>query len=181
MTHKKQANFGAGGGLNEKIFHGKRNSDFVLISENDVEFPCHKGFLNVHSSFFERMFETDCKETQSGKAKLNLSEEGLKAFLDFVYCFKSDFPKEHPRIAVELLEFAHEKQISGLEEAMKELIVGQPHDWMDLIDGVQLFLLSVKLDFEQGYDDVKKAAVKAIKAKRDQLKDSGSLQGAFDV
>ncbi|ODM89481.1 hypothetical protein Ocin01_17201, partial [Orchesella cincta] len=52
------------------------------------------------------------RETRSGKAKMNLSEEGLKAFLDFVYCFKLDFPKEHPRIAVELLEFAHEKQVS---------------------------------------------------------------------
>ncbi|ODM93015.1 hypothetical protein Ocin01_13659 [Orchesella cincta] len=40
-----------------------------------------KDFLMPTPVFFERMFETDCKETQSGKAKLNLSEEGLKAFL----------------------------------------------------------------------------------------------------
>ncbi|ODM93021.1 Kelch repeat and BTB domain-containing protein 3 [Orchesella cincta] len=125
--------------------------------------------------FFQRMFETDCKETKSGKAKLNLSQEGLKAFLEFVYCLRIDTAKEDPKIALELLEFAHEKQISELEEGIKSIVVEKPDDWLSLNEGLQLFLFSLKLE-SQGYSDLKKKAVKAIKSKRLELKQSSVFQ-----
>ncbi|ODM87344.1 hypothetical protein Ocin01_19338 [Orchesella cincta] len=99
--------------------------------QNDVEFPCHKCFL-------------------SG---------GLKAFLELCIVYGST-QQGRSKIALELLEFAHEKQISDSKEDQVDRCE-KPDDWLSLNEGLQLFLFSMKLE-SQGYSDLKKKAVKAI-------------------
>ncbi|ODM93776.1 hypothetical protein Ocin01_12906 [Orchesella cincta] len=89
--------------------------------------------------------------------RLNLSEEGLKALLDFVYCLKLDIPREKPSVALELLDIGIKKQMPMLTKAINSLLVEQPDDWFGFDAALQLFLHSTKM---QGYDELKKKAVR---------------------
>ncbi|ODM87000.1 hypothetical protein Ocin01_19682 [Orchesella cincta] len=89
--------------LNESILKRQATSDFVLVAENGVAMTCHRNFLEAHCPSFEIAFGNQSTPIQH---RLNLSEEGLKALLDFVYCLKLDIPREKPSVALELLDIA---------------------------------------------------------------------------
>jgi len=114
----------------------------------------------ARSPAFQRMFENDWKETTESKSKISLSEKGLNAFLEYVYSSKIDSAKENPSIAVELLEISHEKEISTLEQEMKNLILGKPDDWLSFDQALQLLVRSIRV---KSYECLKKKATATMK------------------
>ncbi|ODM88495.1 hypothetical protein Ocin01_18187 [Orchesella cincta] len=152
--------------LNESIFKSKATSDFALVAENGVAMTCHRNFLEAHCPSFEIAFGNQSTPIQH---RLNLSEEGLKALLEFVYCLKLDIPREKPSVALELLDIGVKKQMPMLTKAINSLLVEQPDDWFGFDAALQLFLHSIKL---QGYDELKKKAVRSMKLKGDEMESS---------
>ncbi|CAL8108177.1 unnamed protein product [Orchesella dallaii] len=142
-------------------------SDFTLISENDENFHCHKLFLGGHSPVFAAMFETECKETREKSCKMQLSSEGVKALLKFIYYSNIDDALGNSSVALELLATGHQYCIAALENSMKGVLLGKPVDWFDKEVALLLFIRARKLDND--YVELKKKAVQIIKAKGTEL------------
>jgi len=106
------------------------------------------------------MLEQDWKETRESKSKINLSDEGVEAFLEFLNGSKTNVPQENPGVFVELLEISHEMEIPTLEKAMKKIMLGKPDDWLDFDQALRLLILSTKVD---DYEDVKRKALNSMK------------------
>ncbi|ODM96371.1 BTB and MATH domain-containing protein 42 [Orchesella cincta] len=162
--------------MNRKFLEEGMQSDFVLVSENDVHIRCHKLFLAGHSPVFFRMFQTDCKEFKEGACTMRKSEEGVRAFLRFIYYASIEDPLESPTVALELLELGHEYDIPTLENAMKEMFLKKPDTWFSVDVAVLLFHRSLKVN---GYEDLKRKVVQVIKAKPEGLNDSAVCDDLF--
>jgi len=106
------------------------------------------------------MFRTNFKELKAKRCELDLTENSLKAFADFVYCFKLDSPSENFGIALELLKLSHEIEAPALEQALKELIIQKPVEWFSIDGALQLFLLTKSL---QDCDALKEKAIGIMK------------------
>ncbi|CAL8108262.1 unnamed protein product [Orchesella dallaii] len=157
--------------MNRKLFEDKIQCDFAIIAENGTSIPCHKSFLAMNSKVFERMLETDCKETRENAYKLRMSEGGVYAFLKFLYYFNLEDPTNKSSIALELLKVAHEYDIQALEKVMKRMFLfADPSNlWLDVDVMLLLFQYSMKVD---DFGDLKKKAVLVLKLKEPQLRES---------
>ncbi|ODM88221.1 hypothetical protein Ocin01_18462 [Orchesella cincta] len=129
----------------------RKKSNLILFSSLKTE---------AHCPAFENMFKTNTNLVQQSRHQLSLSEEGLKALLDFVYCLKLDIPKEKPGVALALLEIGIKMQMPMLTKAMNNLLVEQPDDWLKFDAALQLLLHSTKM---RGYEELKNKAIRAMK------------------
>lgn len=61
-------------------------SDFIIESEDGVEFPVHRSVLSLHSEVFKAMLKEDMAESKTGHVKLvDVATEDLKIMLEFIY------------------------------------------------------------------------------------------------
>jgi len=135
--------------------------DFELVAENGVRYPCHRVFLAGNSSVLARMFQTEWKETQEKVCYMNLSANGVMALLRFVYHANFNQALRSSRIAVELLEIAHQFEILLLFKAMRVLLVKQPGAWFSIDVAQKLLSFTERAE---GYRDLKWKAEKVIKS-----------------
>ncbi|ODM90035.1 Speckle-type POZ protein B [Orchesella cincta] len=105
---------------NKKLLEEQRFTDFALVAENGQKLPCLRAFLATASPVFDRMLQSECKETKEGACKLDISAEGVKANYLILLL---DVPSETPSVALELLKSGEKYDIFGLEAAMKTIFL----------------------------------------------------------
>lgn len=97
----------------EKLFKNEKYSDFTLVTADDQEIPVHKSVLSTRSTVFETMMETNMRENNEKRAKIeDISAPAVTEFLRFIYCGKVEAVDEH---AVELLYAATKYDIQDLK------------------------------------------------------------------
>ncbi|ODM86816.1 Protein maternal effect lethal 26 [Orchesella cincta] len=154
---------------NKKLLEEQRFTDFALVAENGQKLPCLRAFLATASPVFDRMLQSECTETKEGACKLDISIEGVKALLNYIYCKNTDVPSETPSVALELLKSGEKYDIFGLEAAMKTIFLSKPVEWLSVDVALLLFVHSDKLE---GYEEFRKKAVQAMKTKKNDLEGS---------
>lgn len=101
----------------------------------------------AHSAVFIPMLQGQFEEGRSREIKMDdMSDRGVRAFLNFLYCRDMVVPYENSKIAVELLLASHKYQITTLENAMKALVTVKPWDWFDIPSAIQLYFFAKKVD-----------------------------------
>jgi len=101
-------------------------------------------------------------ETNADNAlKVEMSEEGVSAFLKYIYYSNLDDALKNGSIALELLKAGQKYDMALLEEAVKRIFKGKPVGWFDVELAIHLFLWSRQMD---DYEDVKIKAVQVLKA-----------------
>jgi len=101
-------------------------------------------------------------ETNTDNAlKMEMSEEGLAAFLKYIYYLDLDDALKNGSVALELLKTGHKYDMAALEKATQQIFKGKGVDWFDVDVAMHLFLWSRKMDGD--YEDVKMKAVQVIK------------------
>ncbi|CAL8120668.1 unnamed protein product [Orchesella dallaii] len=156
--------------LKNIILKNKISSDLFLVANNGVETPSHKIILAAQSPVLQRLFQKDTKIT---RLHLNLSEEGMKTFLDFLYCSKFNTQTINSLVAAELLRISHENRIVTLEKTVKDLVMDKPDDWLDFEASLQLYLYFNKL---YGYEDLMIKTMAAITMKQDEVDKSDAFK-----
>ncbi|CAL8108337.1 unnamed protein product [Orchesella dallaii] len=153
--------------VGRKFLEENLHSDFTIIAQNRTRIPTHKLVLAAHSPVFQRMLESDCQETMENIIELDNSKEGVMAFLKFLYYSDIEDPIGNERVALELLELGHKYEISSLENVMKALFLSVDCYSVDV--AVTLFHRSGMV---AGYEDLKAKAVRSIKLRKNDLKES---------
>ncbi|ODM88862.1 hypothetical protein Ocin01_17820 [Orchesella cincta] len=148
--------------LGQRILENKVESDFSIIADDGTRLECNKRALAA-------MLQMDCKESREKVIKLNMSAKGVEALLKFIYYSNLDDPMKTSNIAFELLEIGHQYEILGLENAMRNILLGQKCEWFEIDAVVLLYLWTLKVD---GNEDLKWKALLAFKLKPDELKSS---------
>ncbi|CAL8092027.1 unnamed protein product [Orchesella dallaii] len=143
--------------------------DFELISKNGSRIPCHKAFIAWNSPVLSVMLQTDCKESKENAYELGLSEDGVKAFLEFIYYGNMDRPNERPTIALELFEAAHKYNVQAMEKAIKNMLLRKQTTWFPIDVALQLFVLTNQTN---SYPDLKWRVLQVIKGKPVEMKES---------
>ncbi|CAL8101262.1 unnamed protein product [Orchesella dallaii] len=155
------------------VYEAKALCDFNIIADTGKYIPCHKVFLSANSPAFARILLTECKETTENTYKLDLSERGADALLKYIYYRNLDDPLESCNIAFELMDIAHQYEIVGLENTIKDIFMGKSYLWYTIDVAVDLYLYTLKM---QGYDQLKDELLKVIKMKFKQLEGSKVFQ-----
>ncbi|ODM89636.1 BTB/POZ domain-containing protein 8 [Orchesella cincta] len=155
--------------LGQRILENKVESDFSIIADDGTRLECNKVFLAASSEALAAMLQMDCKESREKVIKLNMSAKGVEALLKFIYYSNLDDPMKSSSIAFELLEIGHQYEILGLENAMRNILLGQKCEWFEIDAVVLLYLWTLKVD---GNEDLKWKALLAFKLKPDELNSS---------
>eukprot|EP00413_Alexandrium_margalefii_P027188 CAMPEP_0204575616 /NCGR_PEP_ID=MMETSP0661-20131031/41301_1 /ASSEMBLY_ACC=CAM_ASM_000606 /TAXON_ID=109239 /ORGANISM="Alexandrium margalefi, Strain AMGDE01CS-322" /LENGTH=350 /DNA_ID=CAMNT_0051584281 /DNA_START=56 /DNA_END=1108 /DNA_ORIENTATION=+ len=104
----------------ENMWVHRKFTDVVLQAEGGEEFPCHRSVLAGSSKVFDRMFETDCKETQEGQVLLSGSSgDVVHAMLVHIYI-------GHLQAGVDLialLDLAHMHELISLKQQCAKKLV----------------------------------------------------------
>lgn len=90
----------------------------------------------------------------------DVSEEGVNAFLDYLYLCDITAPNQDSNIAFELFQLGHKYGIQKLEDEMKDILLWKPDEWFDLDMIIQLYLFARNVD---SATELKLKAVKLIK------------------
>ncbi len=76
----------------------------------------------------------------------DMSENGVNAFLAYLYYWNLDVPLADPKVALELLRVSHKYDITSLEKAARHILIGKPVEWFDVSTVIQLFFFSKNLE-----------------------------------
>ncbi|ODM93552.1 BTB/POZ domain-containing protein [Orchesella cincta] len=151
----------------KKSLEEELHTDFTIVAENGTKIRAHKMMLAAQSPVFERMLQTDCVESKENECKVKNSEQGVRAFLKYLYYANIDDPLANVNVALELLELGHKYEVLTLENVIKAMFLSVECFSFDV--GLALFHRSRLV---HGYEDLKAKAVQSIKMRKDQLKDS---------
>ncbi len=146
----------------ETLYNNKDISDFTLITADDEEIPVHKIILATRSEVFGRMMESQLKEGEAKKAKIDdISSTALKEFLRYLYCGRIN---NIDSIAAELIYAAEKYDLKDLKplcvlSLMKTISVEGAVDTLILSDlHNELSLKQFALEYiVWKYDEVKKS------------------------
>ncbi|CAL8124710.1 unnamed protein product [Orchesella dallaii] len=154
-----------------KLLEEQIQSDMQLVAKNGTElFPCHKAFLAGHSSWFDLSFRM---EPEKEVWEVNMTEEGLSAFLKYVYYADTEVPKKNLKIAMELLKIGKEYQIALLEKEMKTLLLEVETSAMGVEIALELFCFTRK---EKGWEELKAKAINLLNWNSTKVSKSYTLQ-----
>ncbi|CAL8119631.1 unnamed protein product [Orchesella dallaii] len=156
--------------LKNIILKNKISRDFVLVSNNGAESPSHKIILAAQSPVLKRLFQ---KDTKINRCHLNLSGEGMKILLDFLYFLKFNKQTINSLVAAELLRISHGYQLLTLEKKVKDLVMDKPDDWLDFEASLQLYLYFNEL---YCYEDLMIKTMAAITMKQDEVDKSDAFK-----
>lgn len=149
----------------KKMLEKEVGSDMVIIPGTGNPVKAHKCQLMVRSPVFQAMFETNMQEASTTTVEVSeMSEEGVRALLAFLYHSDQSAPDEKCAVALELLCAGQKYTIPVLEAAIRDLILGKEDNWMDAEVAVQVFLFARNMPEEVDGNELKKKAAKALKA-----------------
>ena len=135
-------------------------TDFTFLFDGK-EVPCHKHVLAAASPVLEAMVENQHREAIENKAKIQISEEVGRAFVQFIYTGKLEDQKlnEHPLAFLALSEKYDLQVLKDMAEAelMKQL---------DMENMVEMIFIG---DLYRA-DDILEAALKLTKANMDWVR-----------
>src|SRR6266496_6201904 len=115
----------------QKIF-----TDVILVSNDNLEFPCHKNIMAAYSDYFKTMFLNGMKESKQDKIKINYSSEALKIILDFIYAqekIKLNISSVPLNIYKECLDFANYVMDNKLKALIQKLKIDNLFDVDDSV------------------------------------------------
>lgn len=135
---------------NRWLLHVEHNTDVVIVAGNGSRVKCHKLHLSLHSPVFREMLQSNMNETQTQTLVLDdMSEEGIKAFLCYLYYRDMSRGERSPEMALQLLIAAHIYQVPVLEASMRDLFTSKIYSetwWADnCFAAVKLFIFARNL------------------------------------
>lgn len=131
----------------ENLYQSKENSDFMLVSSDEKEFPVHRAILAIRSKAFAAIFRLHTNEVREGKHTMpDIDGETLEVLMEHIYCGHSS--KVDPcaegvlaaaeKFGLEDLKLAGEKALKGKlnpENVGKMLILADKYSAADLKSG----------------------------------------------
>ncbi|CAL8108331.1 unnamed protein product [Orchesella dallaii] len=163
--------------IGKAILEGELHTDFLLVAGDGGKIPCHKVFLSNGSPVFCRMLQSDMKESTENECKLeDMSKEGVKALLKYIYYGGVEDALQDPKIALELWEAGCKYFIPGLENDMKRIFIGKPEEWFTIDAALLLFLWSSKMD---NCEYLTSKTVKIINGRWNEAKETSVFQERF--
>jgi len=107
------------------------------------------------------MLESDFQESKSNRIEMpDVSEECVKAMLEFIYSMKLTEPFNCSMVAVELFHMAHKYDICLLEEKLAEMLPQRATKWYNVNAAVDLFRFVRNVD---KYGSLKKKMIQVLK------------------
>ncbi|CAG7718009.1 unnamed protein product [Allacma fusca] len=113
------------------------NADVVFILNSSTAgpgldcdvIPAHKAILMANSPVFEKMFETQMQERETGLIQLepDVSSAAFQAFLDYLYDVTPTYFVENIPVNLQVLKLAHKYQVQPLIELCAMNVVGNPN------------------------------------------------------
>lgn len=96
------------------------------------------------------MLDSDLQESKTNQIEMvDMSEQGVQAFLEYLYKSEKSLAEQNPQVALELLEAAHKYDIPHLEGNMKHLFLEKSNDWFNVDVALHLFLFARNIcDYE---------------------------------
>lgn len=102
------------------------------------------------------------RETHDNRILMeDVSEEGVKALLAYLYYRDLEMPLMSSVLAVELLELSHRYLIGGLENAVKGILLEKDVKWFEGKAAMRLFYFAGKLD---NHKDLRRKAVEVLQS-----------------
>ncbi|CAL8133591.1 unnamed protein product [Orchesella dallaii] len=166
--------------INRKILNELQNTvetDLVIVSGNGKAFNCHRSFLSAHSPVFDAMLKSNFVENKENRIELlDLSENSMKAFLAYIYCWDIEEATNNSAIAFDLLKTAHKYEITGLESSMLNVITSKPTKWINVDVAMDLFFFSRCL---KTWENITSKAIRAMNIQNKKLEQSAYFQQLF--
>ncbi|CAL8108334.1 unnamed protein product [Orchesella dallaii] len=163
--------------IEKVILEEEMHTDFSLVAANGDKIPCNKVYLASRSPVFRQMLKSGMKESTANECKLeNMSKEGVKALLKYIYYFSVEDALQAPKIALELMEAGHMYDILNLANTMKQIFIGKPQEWFTIDTALLLFLWSIKVD---DFEDATNKAVVVINRKWNDVSKSSMYKEQF--
>ncbi|CAL8085337.1 unnamed protein product [Orchesella dallaii] len=160
------------------IFQNSIHSDVSIVAANRTIIPSHKCFLATHSSVLKAMLENNFQESKSNEIIMDdVSEEGVKALLEYIYTWEITEAVRSSKVAVELFQVAHKYDIKQLEEKLARMILQRGNKWFQVDATIDLFRFARKIEANSG--DLKDKAVQALRTKREELMKSNGFKKLF--
>ncbi|ODM90017.1 BTB/POZ domain-containing protein [Orchesella cincta] len=156
--------------LTEKIF-----TDFAIVPKRGNPVECHRVFIASVCPAFKRIVS---ENGRSNSCKLEISEEGVHALLQYIYYSGLDDALKSSEIALELLETGHKYDIPGLENTMKR-IFKKPKEWCSVDVAIHLSVWAHLREADGSYKDVMKKVAQVLKAKQEDFKRSALFTELF--
>ncbi|CAL8138808.1 unnamed protein product [Orchesella dallaii] len=162
--------------LVRKLLEEQVPRDVRLVAQNGEMFPCHKAILAGHCEWFHHLFQ---KRPEKNIWKFDMTEEGLSAFLKYVYYADTEEPKKNLKIGMELLKIGHKYEITLLEKLMMDLILEVPTSEFTWEIALELFCFTRN---ENGLTALRKKAIERMKLNSNSVNasESETLQSIVD-
>lgn len=104
--------------------------DVTIIPGTGSPVGCHRAVLAAHSPVFKAMFGKDTLEGQTGRVEVpGMTEEGIRAMLEYLYGWTTVAAQNKPIVSVELLEVSDKYNLQELEKAMENLFLTSEDGW----------------------------------------------------
>lgn len=142
--------------INREMLMEEISTDLTITAGNGAVIRCHKIFLAAHSPVLRIMFESNLEETKTNNIDMSdLTEEGVRAFLSYLYCWDIDKAEESCDVAFQLFYAGHKYDITRLEKCMEDLLLSKHDGWYESEVAFKMFLFARNM--EKGKDLVEKA------------------------
>ncbi|CAL8130885.1 unnamed protein product [Orchesella dallaii] len=162
----------------ENILSRKVNTDLNIIASNGAILECHKCFLSVNSSVLGAMLESGLEESKSSRIELvDVSENCVKALLEYLYTFKITQSRKCSILTVELFQVAHKYDIRQLEEELAQILQAQVNSWYDVNAALDLFRFARNV---VEHNNLKLKCVEVLQLKADELLKSEKYKRLFN-
>ncbi len=107
------------------------------------------------------MLLSDMKEKESKEILMDdMTLEGVKAFLGYLYYRGKDDAKNNCGIAVELIKAGNKYMVESLVKEMKEILMTKQCSWFEVDAALTLFFFASKLDV---HVDLKMKSLQVLK------------------
>lgn len=115
-----------------------------------------------NSPVFQTMFKGDSfKEGHTKTVTLeNMSEKGVVAMLNYLYCIDFEEKDLGSEIYMELLQASEQYSMSNLQQTMKQVLLNKPCDWFQVDLALQVFCFSRNVENCQ---ELKQKCIKVLK------------------
>ena len=111
--------------------------DVTLVVEDGKEFKAHRRVLSEASPFFERLLNSDMKESKEGVIRLEiLTDVGMREILEFIYTGSVQISAEDK--AIELIRMADYLVLSSLKTVAGKFL-GQ---YLNILNAISIYCLA---------------------------------------
>jgi len=111
--------------------------DVTLVVEDGKEFKAHRRVLSEASPFFERLLNSDMKESKEGVIRLEiLTDVGMREILEFIYTGSVQISAED--MAIELIRMADYLVLSS-QKTVAGKFLGQ---YLNILNAISIYFLA---------------------------------------